>query len=519
MIRRPPRSTLSSSSAASDVYKRQASKNRARVLPCTECGDEPRDLAELESAAADAAGKVGEMKKVMAPSWCERSGHGGVMYDSEIDVFRRDFAVVDSDKDGSISAQEISELVKRQTETTPSQAQLRAIMNEFDLDKDGTITFNEYMTTICGPGWTADNPPSHDTPIRYMTAVDGSDIAMTAFKFAASRLRAYDPEDTTKNDKLVVYHCTNPIRYKHTRDSDFHPEVVMERYKLVAAKLRIDQLHEIDYVVETKQADSAKVREKVRSYADEHADVIFLGGHGAKREARSPMEAAGNHQEIGSTAALVTTGCKAIAFLFNGQTEPLFEMAQTRYLVAVDASDLSHCAVEETMRWMKKGDYLQILHVHEPKDLEPAKLLSKRYKDLLVESKVKGACTSMARRNQYSVAQEILEAAETRDDEDMTIGGAHVIVCGSHGLSRKLPPRGSEAYWEYRLEARQANKRGSVAEEVIAGATKCAVMCITVDSLLSGAVKAREFSDWYGKNQLDWGNAQLNQSVQEIVSK
>src|SRR5664280_1687692 len=38
MIRRPPRSTLSSSSAASDVYKRQASDGDGRILAATNAG-------------------------------------------------------------------------------------------------------------------------------------------------------------------------------------------------------------------------------------------------------------------------------------------------------------------------------------------------------------------------------------------------------------------------------------------------------------------------------------------------
>src|SRR5678810_1327716 len=41
MIRRPPRSTLDRSSAASDVYKRQA-RERSPARPCRSVGSEPR---------------------------------------------------------------------------------------------------------------------------------------------------------------------------------------------------------------------------------------------------------------------------------------------------------------------------------------------------------------------------------------------------------------------------------------------------------------------------------------------
>jgi len=30
------------------------------------------------------------------------------------------------------------------------------MMTEFDIDKDGRISFDEYMTTMCGEGWTED---------------------------------------------------------------------------------------------------------------------------------------------------------------------------------------------------------------------------------------------------------------------------------------------------------------------------------------------------------------------------
>src|SRR5674536_382770 len=47
MIRRPPRSTLSSSSAASDVYKRQAMAERVSIGPDMTAGDLHDALARL----------------------------------------------------------------------------------------------------------------------------------------------------------------------------------------------------------------------------------------------------------------------------------------------------------------------------------------------------------------------------------------------------------------------------------------------------------------------------------------
>src|SRR5664279_3971993 len=55
MIRRPPRSTLSSSSAASDVYKRQVNEREARLA---------QERAETGAALAAAAGLQAEPRAV-----------------------------------------------------------------------------------------------------------------------------------------------------------------------------------------------------------------------------------------------------------------------------------------------------------------------------------------------------------------------------------------------------------------------------------------------------------------------
>src|SRR5674536_150125 len=55
MIRRPPRSTLSSSSAASDVYKRQGLAAIAMVAFLSSCGKVPQAKVDATNAAITAA--------------------------------------------------------------------------------------------------------------------------------------------------------------------------------------------------------------------------------------------------------------------------------------------------------------------------------------------------------------------------------------------------------------------------------------------------------------------------------
>jgi len=101
------------------------------------------------------------------------------------------------------------------------------MLAEFDVDHDSKITFHEYMTTICGTGWVADDPPTHGDQLRVVVAVDGSDVAVQAFNYAARLLKKRDKNDKSKNDKLVIYHVTNPERYPDM-SANFRPDVIKE---------------------------------------------------------------------------------------------------------------------------------------------------------------------------------------------------------------------------------------------------------------------------------------------------
>eukprot|EP00658_Telonema_sp_P-2_P047099 TRINITY_DN35633_c0_g1_i1.p1 TRINITY_DN35633_c0_g1~~TRINITY_DN35633_c0_g1_i1.p1 ORF type:complete len:105 (+),score=35.87 TRINITY_DN35633_c0_g1_i1:67-381(+) len=77
MIRRPPRSTLSSSSAASDVYKRQAvgRKRKPRRMPTAPRREFEGDDHE-KSAAAVLMKKVRGKRNVMLESLLDNDEHG-----------------------------------------------------------------------------------------------------------------------------------------------------------------------------------------------------------------------------------------------------------------------------------------------------------------------------------------------------------------------------------------------------------------------------------------------------------
>merc|ERR1712070_326770 len=116
---------------------------------------------------------------------------------------------------------------------------------------------------------------------------------------------------------------------------------------------------------------------------------------------------------------------------------------------------------------------------------------------MLVEQSVKGACKVVVKREGMSIADEILDCAET-GDRSTDFGGVHIIVLGSNGQSEALPPASAEKYNEYVANKRASQKQGSVALEVLTKARTASVMIITVDALLSGHVEALSFSEWFG---------------------
>jgi len=159
-------------------------------------------------------------------------------------------------------------------------------------------------------------------------------------------------------------------------------------------------------------AEQLQVREKIRNYADTHANVLVIGCHGLKKEQKSDYA---NHRAnyvpgyLGKSAEVVSTGCKAVTLLVNDDCSVL-ERAQRRLLVAVDGSDMSHSAVEEAVRYMRPDDYLEIIYVETDGS---GQRLIQNYDQFLVDNKVKGSCKSIKKHAELSIADEILDVAET----------------------------------------------------------------------------------------------------------
>ncbi|XXH01767.1 hypothetical protein Hte_008128 [Hypoxylon texense] len=76
----------------------------------------------------------------------------------EIQVFKELFDSYDTDKGGNISVEEFAKVMSQSPGKPPTQAEVEQIVKEVDLDGDGTINFNEFITMMTGQPY----PPLDD---------------------------------------------------------------------------------------------------------------------------------------------------------------------------------------------------------------------------------------------------------------------------------------------------------------------------------------------------------------------
>ncbi|KAI1877917.1 uncharacterized protein JN550_000099 [Neoarthrinium moseri] len=84
----------------------------------------------------------------------------------EIQVFKDLFDSYDPDKDGSITVEEFAKVMSSAPGKQPTQAEVEQIIKEVDLDGDGTINFNEFITMMTGQPY----PPKDEEDAEYSKA-------------------------------------------------------------------------------------------------------------------------------------------------------------------------------------------------------------------------------------------------------------------------------------------------------------------------------------------------------------
>ncbi|KAI0850335.1 EF-hand [Daldinia vernicosa] len=76
----------------------------------------------------------------------------------EIQVFKELFDSYDTDKGGNITVEEFAKVMSQSPGKQPTAEEVQQIVKEVDLDGDGTINFNEFITMMTGQTY----PPVDD---------------------------------------------------------------------------------------------------------------------------------------------------------------------------------------------------------------------------------------------------------------------------------------------------------------------------------------------------------------------
>ncbi|GMM49047.1 calmodulin [Starmerella bacillaris] len=76
--------------------------------------------------------------------------------ESQLNAYREAFSLFDKDRDGKITSRELG-TVMRSLGQTPTEAEISDMINEIDIDNDGTVDFSEFITMMARRMKTADD--------------------------------------------------------------------------------------------------------------------------------------------------------------------------------------------------------------------------------------------------------------------------------------------------------------------------------------------------------------------------
>ncbi|KAI5927514.1 calmodulin [Camillea tinctor] len=93
-----------------------------------------------------------------------------VLSSEEIQVFKELFDSYDTDKGGNISVEEFAKVMSQSPGKPPTEAEVAQIVKEVDLDGDGTINFNEFITMMTGQPYPAPSSESGSDASDYSEA-------------------------------------------------------------------------------------------------------------------------------------------------------------------------------------------------------------------------------------------------------------------------------------------------------------------------------------------------------------
>eukprot|EP00656_Telonema_subtile_P057389 TRINITY_DN9422_c0_g1_i1.p1 TRINITY_DN9422_c0_g1~~TRINITY_DN9422_c0_g1_i1.p1 ORF type:complete len:325 (-),score=91.91 TRINITY_DN9422_c0_g1_i1:65-1039(-) len=278
---------------------------------------------------------------------------------------------------------------------------------------------------------------------KFRVGVDGGERSFKAFCEAFAMLQ--------RNDKLIVYHCSNPGRYAEMAPC-FHPDVIMSKFETEAIKYGMDPSlinaganPTIEMVIEEKQHPSDRIRDKIVQFVSaQQIDVLFLGTFGAKGQDKPGAVNKEGLERVGSSAQAAVERAWSSVVIIHSRVPARMPGSQARFLVAVDGSDLSHKGLMAACHLAQPADTVLAMVLsrddstgYVPMCFRP-EAIAERYTELLSEEYKLGS-TLLESTGRKSVGRYLVDAAEREDVH------ASYLVLGSRGMSSREAYLGSVA--------------------------------------------------------------------------
>ena len=115
-----------------------------------------------------------------------------IISEDTINEFKEAFNIFDKDKDGYITIKELGEIMKNLGQT-PTEAELQDMINEVDIDGNGTIDFKEFLGIM----------------VRKMRDSDSEEELIEAFKIFDKDWNGLISQDELLNVMLTLGENTN----------------------------------------------------------------------------------------------------------------------------------------------------------------------------------------------------------------------------------------------------------------------------------------------------------------------
>eukprot|EP00658_Telonema_sp_P-2_P038780 TRINITY_DN27759_c0_g2_i1.p1 TRINITY_DN27759_c0_g2~~TRINITY_DN27759_c0_g2_i1.p1 ORF type:complete len:370 (+),score=111.64 TRINITY_DN27759_c0_g2_i1:167-1276(+) len=131
---------------------------------------------------------------------CEATGLS--ITDAQMQVFKKDFDMVDVDGSGAVDTKEIGFLLKLQLGRKPAPCEVDAVLKAFDTDQNGSIDFSEYMQWMLGEGWSVVKEDDDFVPAYWQFKSGARKTGRAVLTVFADRMMVYQRDHPWKKGEV-----------------------------------------------------------------------------------------------------------------------------------------------------------------------------------------------------------------------------------------------------------------------------------------------------------------------------